>query len=216
MPPSGPIGPPLDLLTAYGIPLVPISLVKSTDEAAARAVEIGFPIVMKIASRQILHKSDIGGVILDIDNEAAVRRGYTQLIAAARTAVPEGAIDGVHLQPQLPPGQDVILGAVRDPQFGPLIMFGAGGVEVEGLRDVAFALAPLTPAEADDLIHRTWAGRKLDGFRGIPAVDKAAARDALIRLSWLVHEHPELSEIELNPLRVLDRGAYAVDVRLAT
>jgi acetyltransferase len=127
--------------------------------------------------------------------------------------MPDAKIEGVHLQRQVPPGQEVILGAVQDPQFGPLIMFGSGGVEVEGLRDVAFALGPLTQAEAGSLLRKTWAGRKLEGYRNIPPVDKSAVIDALVRFSCLASEHPELAEIEINPLRVLERGVVAIDVR---
>ena len=112
-------------------------------------------------------------------------------------------------------GQEVIVGVVRDPNFGPLVMFGSGGVEAEGLGDVAFALGPLGPSEADDLIRRTWAGRRLDGFRNLPPADKSAVRDALIGLSWLAHDHPEFMEIEINPLRVLAKGAFALDVRVS-
>jgi acyl-CoA synthetase (NDP forming) len=119
----------------------------------------------------------------------------------------------VHIQCQISNGQEVIIGAVRDAQFGILMMFGSGGVEVEGLRDVAFALAPLSQAEAREMIRKTWAGRKLKGFRNIPAVDEESAVDVLIKLSRLAFEHPEIQEIEINPLRVLTRGAVAIDVR---
>ena len=111
-------------------------------------------------------------------------------------------------------GQEVIIGVVRDPSFGPMVMFGSGGAEAEGIKDVAFALAPLNAAEAADLIKQTWAGRKLDGFRNIPQADRAAVEDAVVRLSWLAYVHPEFREIEINPLRALDHGAIAVDVRL--
>ena len=120
----------------------------------------------------------------------------------------------MHLQRQIPEGQEVILGAVQDPQFGPLIMFGSGGVEVEGLKDVAFALGPLTQAEAESLMRKTWAGRKLDGYRNIPPADKSAVVDALVKLSHLATEHPELVEIEINPLRALFKGVVAIDVRI--
>jgi len=129
-------------------------------------------------------------------------------------ARPDAKIKGVHLQRQIPEGQEVILGAVQDAQFGPLIMFGSGGVEVEGLKDVAFALGPLTQAEAESLMRRTWAGRKLDGYRNIPPADKSAVIDALVKLSHLANEHPEITEIEINPLRVQSKGTVAIDVRI--
>ena len=118
------------------------------------------------------------------------------------------------MQRQIPEGQEVIIGAVRDPLFGPLMMFGSGGIEVEGLKDVAFALAPLNQAEAREMIRKTWAGRKLKGFRSIPPVDEESVIDVLIKLSFLAYEHPEIEEIEINPLRVLSKGAVAVDVRI--
>jgi acetyltransferase len=220
-PPSRPVdkkidtdGAPERLLAAYGIRTAPLRLATSPEEAAAIATELGFPVAMKIASASIAHKSDVGGVLLGIRSAQQASSGYTKLVKEVRALVPDAVLEGVTLQPEVQGGQEVILGAVRDPHFGPLIMFGSGGVEAEALKDVAFALAPLTELEADNLIQRTWAGRRLDGFRNIPSVDKAAVQDAVIRLSWLAHEHREISEIEINPLRVLERGAIALDIRL--
>ncbi len=205
---------PEELVAAYGIPTAPMKFAANADEAAAIARELGFPLVMKIASPDILHKSDVGGVLLDISNEEEACAGYVQLVEAAIGAKPDAAIEGVHLQRQVPPGQEVILGAVQDPQFGPLVMFGSGGVEVEGLKDVAFALGPLTQAEAESLLRKTWAGRKLDGYRNIPPADKSAVVELIVRLSCLAAEHPHIAEIEINPLRVLEKGAVAIDVRV--
>ncbi|MEK7668870.1 MAG: acetate--CoA ligase family protein, partial [Gemmatimonadota bacterium] len=136
--------------------------------------------------------------------------------ANARAARPDARILGVHLQRMLPPGQEVIVGAVRDPQFGPLVMFGSGGIEVEGLKDVAFALAPLPRVEAEELLDRTWAGRRLRGFRNLPAADREAVIDALLRIAQLAADFPEIAEVEVNPLRALPagEGAVAVDVRI--
>ena len=202
------------LMSAYGIPAAPIKLARNENEATMIATELGFPVVMKIASPDILHKSDIGGVLLNIKTEVEVHHGYTLLLERAKAAKPNAKIDGVHIQRQIPDGQEVIVGVVRDATFGPLVMFGSGGVEAEGLKDVAFALGPLSPLEAQEMMHKTWAGKKLDGFRNIPAADKSAVQDILIKLSWLAHEHPEISEIEINPLRALTKGALAVDVRI--
>jgi acetyltransferase len=203
-----------ELLRAYQIPSAPVHLARSAQEAASLARELGFPLVMKIASPDILHKSDVGGVLLNLSDEQAVISGYTQLTEHIRTVRPQARLEGVVLQRQIPAGQEVIVGMTRDAHFGPLMMFGSGGVEVEGLKDVAFALAPLNPAEAEGMIRKTWAGRKLRGFRNLPAVDEAAVVDILIKLSRLALEHPEISEIEINPLRVLPHGAIAVDVRM--
>lgn len=201
------------IVRCYGIPVAGSHLATSGTEAASLARQLGFPVVLKIASRDIQHKSEAGGVLLNIWTEAEAVSGYAQMVKTVREKRPDAAIEGVYIQKQIPGGQEVIVGAVQDPTFGPMVMFGSGGIEAEGLRDVAFALAPLHREEASELIERTWAGRKLKGFRNIPAADRDAAIDALVRLSWLAYEHPELKEIEINPLRVLQRGAVAVDVR---
>jgi acetyltransferase len=205
---------PEELVSAYGIPTARMQLATSADEAAAIARGLGFPLVLKIASPDILHKSDIGGVLLDVSSEQEVYIGYTQLMEKASLARPNAKIEGVHLQRQIPPGHEVILGAVQDLQFGPLIMFGSGGVEVEALKDVAFALGPLRRAEAETLMRKTWAGRKLDGYRNIPPADKSAVIEAILGLSYLAAEHPEIAEIEINPLRVLKKGVVAIDIRV--
>jgi len=205
---------PDELMAAYGIPTAPTKLARNENEASTIANELGFPVVMKIASPDILHKSDIGGVLLNIKTVEEAQSGYTLLIERAKSAKPNAKIDGVHIQRRIESGQEVIVGVVRDPTFGPLVMFGSGGVEAEGLKDVTFALGPLNPLEAQEMMRKTWAGKKLDGFRNIPAADKSAVQDILIKLSWLAYEHPEISEIEINPLRALSKGALAVDVRI--
>ncbi len=204
-----------ELVSSYGIQTAPIKLARNADEASSIANdELGFPVVMKIASPDILHKSDAGGVMLNITDTSSLQSAYTQMMERIKSAKPEARIEGVHLQRQIPKGQEVIIGAVRDSLFGALMMFGSGGIEVEGLKDVAFALAPLNQAEAREMIHKTWAGRKLKGFRSIPPVDEESVIDVLIKLSFLAYEHPEVEEIEINPLRVLSKGAVAVDVRI--
>jgi acetyltransferase len=154
-------------------------------------------------------------VLLNLKDAVAVQAGFDRVIANARAARPEARIEGVHIQRMLQAGQEVIVGVVRDPQFGPLMMFGSGGVEVEGLKDVAFGLAPLTASELEHMLKSTWAGRKLKGFRSLPPADRMAVRDVLVRLAKLALDCPEIAEIEINPLRVLPEGygAVAVDVR---
>ncbi|MFN2121238.1 MAG: acetate--CoA ligase family protein [Anaerolineales bacterium] len=201
------------LLEAYGITPLPMQLAHSASAAAAISIEMDLPVVMKIASPDIPHKSDVGGVVAGIGSPEAARSAYTQLVDAVHSKQPDAAIEGVFLQHQIQGGQEVIMGALRDPNFGPTIMFGSGGIEAEALGDVAFALAPLAPSEADTLVGRTWAGRRLNGFRSLEPVDRDAVRESLVGLSWLAHDHPELREIEINPLRVLRKGAFALDVR---
>lgn len=206
--------PPHELVAAYGIPFAAAWMASSVDEAVRTADQVGYPLVMKIASPDIVHKSDVGGVRVGLGDVESLRSAYTQMIDGVRRATPEARIEGVLLQRQVPAGQEVIVGAVRDPQFGPLIMFGSGGVDVEGLRDVAFALAPLDRAAAWKLIRRTWAGKKLQGFRHLPPADEKAVVDVLLRLSQLVVEDESIQEIEINPLVVLRQGAIAVDARV--
>jgi acetyltransferase len=209
-----------DLLQAYGIPTVLIELARSPQAAAEIAARLGFPVALKIASPDILHKSDVGGVLLNLGDAEAVARGYAAVVARAQAACPQAEIQGVHVQRMIPAGQEVIIGMVRDPQFGPLVMFGSGGVEVEGLKDVAFALgpnvaAPFSRAEAGRLLDETWAGRKLGGFRNLPPADRPTVIDALLRLAQLAADFPQLAEIEINPLRVLPagQGVFAIDAR---
>ena len=202
------------LLSAAHILTAPVKLARTADEAASIARDSGFPLVLKIASPDILHKSDVGGIFLGLNSVKEVTESFTLATRNAQTAKPSARLEGCHLQRMIGSGQEVILGSTRDPQFGPLIMFGSGGIDVEGLKDVAFSLAPLTVREAEALIDRTWAGRKLAGWRSIPPADRIAVRDALLRLSELVHAHSEIAEIEINPLRVLEKGAVAVDVRI--
>ncbi len=204
------------LLKAYGIPAASMRLAETEEDAVALASEIGLPIVLKIASPDISHKTDIGGVLLNLADEKSVRSGYQSILNRARTAMPEANISGVYVQEMVPIGQEVIVGAVHDPQFGPVLMFGSGGTEVEGLKDLSFGLAPLTELEIDHMLSKTWAGQKLRGFRNIPPGDINAVREVLIRLAQLVNDYPQIREIEINPLQVFPdgKGVSAVDVRI--
>jgi acetyltransferase len=204
------------ILAAYRIPTNPIILTKNLEEALDCCQKIGFPVVLKIASPDISHKTDVGGVLLNIEDESALQAGWTALINQVSRARPAAKLDGIYVQRMTPIGQEVIVGTVQDSQFGPLVMFGSGGVEVEGLKDVAFAIAPLTKPEAKHLLESTWAGRRLSGFRSLPPADRESVLDVLYRLAQLATDFPQLVEIEINPLRVLPagEGAIALDVRL--
>ncbi len=202
-----------DLLEIYGIPTPAEGVARKPHQAVELARQMGFPVALKIISPDIPHKTDIGGVLLGIQDEAGVYAGYERILANGKLAQPEAKIIGVNVQLMIPQGQEVIVGAVQDEQFGPLVMFGSGGVEVEGLKDVAFALAPVTEEEVDYLLASTWGGRKLSGYRNIPPADREAVKQVIIRLAQLAGDCPQIQEIEINPLRVLDKGAYALDVR---
>ncbi|OFX30706.1 MAG: hypothetical protein A2Z07_12545 [Armatimonadetes bacterium RBG_16_67_12] len=216
---AGPLSPDEAgrIMAAYGIPVPRARLVHTADEAARVAEDIGGPVALKVASPDISHKSDVGGVLLNVSGRAAVVAGFAEILGRVERASPRARIAGVQVQPMLPSGQEVIVGAVRDAQFGPLVMFGSGGVEVEGLRDVAFALAPLTRDDAEYLLTSTWAGRRLAGYRNLPPADRAAVLDALMRLAQLAADFPRIAEVEINPLRVFadGQGAVALDVRIA-
>jgi acetyltransferase len=205
-----------DLMNAYGIPTVQPQLAQTAHQAADLAQEMGFPVAIKIASPQITHKSDVGGVLLHLQNPQEVENGFAKVIENSQAALPDADLLGVLVQRMIPAGQDVIIGAIQDPQFGALVMFGSGGIEVEGLKDVQFALAPLSIKEAKQMLADTWAGKKLHGFRNIPPADQGAVIDVLLRLAQLACDYPQLAEIEINPLSVLEqgKGAFAVDVRV--
>ena len=201
------------LLAAYGIPQVEGGFAASADEAAGMAERIGYPVVMKIVSPQLLHKSDVGGIRLNLADGAAVRRAYNAMMAEIGAARPDAQLEGVMIERMAPRGQEVIIGMRRDPGFGPLMMFGLGGIYVELFKDVAFRVAPLTAADALQMITETRAGRLLTGFRGQPEADLDAVVDVLLRLEPIALEHPEVEEAEVNPLLVFPtgQGALALD-----
>ncbi len=204
------------LLAAYGISTPGEGLATSPDEAAAFADEIGFPVALKLISPDILHKSDIGGVLLNVRDADAARAGFSEIIARARAAHPDAHIRGVQVQQMVAGGQEVIIGMKRDPTFGPLIMFGLGGVYVEALADVSFRLAPLTRADAEALIDEVRSAMLLAGLRGAPPADRPALADAIVRIGHLAADHPQIAELDVNPLLVLPQGqgAVAVDARV--
>lgn len=206
------------ILAAYGIPIARTELARTPSEAVALAAGMGYPVALKVASPDILHKTDVDGVLLDLPDAGAVAAGFDRLLQAVRAARPQARLAGVYIQRMLLPGQDVIVGAVADPQFGPLVMFGSGGVEVEELRDVTFELAPLSWEDAEDMLSRTSAGRRLRGIRGRPAADHSSVVDVIVRLAQLAADFPQIVEIEINPLRVFpgDGGAITVDARIRT
>jgi acetyltransferase len=203
------------LLGAYGIPLVPAIQAAAPEEAAQAAERLGYPVVMKIVSPQLLHKSDAGGIRLNLRTAAEVSNAFTEMTRSIHSARPETQIDGVLVEKMAPHGTEVIVGMQRDPGFGPLMMFGLGGIYVELFRDVSFRLAPLTRSDARQMIDQTRAGRLLTGFRGSAPADVDAIIDVLLRLSHLALDLPAIHEIEINPLLVYEkgRGALALDCR---
>lgn len=204
------------VLEAYGVPGPAEALASNPDQALVAARKIGFPVALKLASPDILHKTDVGGVLLNVADEAGVRDGFQNILNRARAAHPGARIAGVQVQKMITGGHEVIVGIKRDPTFGPLVMFGLGGIYVEVLADIAFRLAPLTPADAWEMIGEVRAARLLEGLRGAPPSDRAALVDAIVRVGQLAAEHPEIAELDINPLLVLPegQGVAAVDVRV--
>ncbi|WP_020659794.1 acetate--CoA ligase family protein [Amycolatopsis benzoatilytica] len=199
---------------AYGIPTPQERLATSADEAAAQAAEIGFPVVAKIVSPDILHKTEAGGVLVGLGDEQAVADAYRAILANAKAYDASARITGVQIQQMLTGGQEVIIGSVTDPSFGKIVAFGLGGVLVEVLKDVTFRLAPTSTEEALSMVDGIAAAEILDGVRGAEAVDKAALAEIVHRLSQLVTDFPQLAEADLNPVLATGSGATAVDVRM--
>jgi acyl-CoA synthetase (NDP forming) len=170
--------------------------------------------VLKIVSPDISHKSDVGGVKVGLGNADAVTAAFDEILANAKKAVPDANITGVAVQPMAPEGTEVIVGMTTDPQFGPVMMFGLGGILVEVLKDVSFRVVPLTERDAGQMIDEIKARAILDGVRGQPPVDKPALRSALLKVSEFVEHHPEIRELDLNPMFAYPDGTVAVDARI--
>jgi acetate---CoA ligase (ADP-forming) len=205
-----------EVIEAYGMRLPKSQLARSPDEAAAMAAAIGFPVVMKISSPDILHKSDIGGVRVGVADAAAARDSYELIEYRARKYSRDATIWGVLVQEQVRKGREVLVGVNRDPQFGPLVVFGLGGIYVEVLKDVAFRLAPITRAEAAEQVRGIRTYPLLQGVRGEPPADIAAAEEIILRVSQLVTEFPEIVEMDINPLVLHNQGegAIVLDARI--
>ncbi len=198
------------LLVNYGFNLVPGDFAKNFEESAALAERVGYPVVLKIVSPQILHKSDLGGIALNLATAEELRIAMDKMSAQVTKAAPDAHIQGYLVQKMAPKGMEVIVGMKRDPTFGPLLMFGLGGVYVELFKDVGFGVAPITVDQAYEMIDSTKAGQLLKGYRGGPEYDIEAVVEVIGRLSQLALDHPGISEVEVNPLLVLPKGEGAV------
>ena len=205
------------VLQAYGLRIPKSEIADTPESAVTIAAKIGYPVVLKIASPDILHKTDIGGVKVGLQNATDVRDAFELMVYRAHRYVPEALIWGCLVQEMAPSGGlEVLVGMNRDPQFGPLLTFGLGGIYVETLRDVTFRVAPLAHQEAEEMLSQVRAHALLDGVRGQPPMDKAAIVDVLLRISQLVTDFPEIIEMDINPLMVYHQGegALALDMRL--
>lgn len=204
----------LDFLADHGIAVMPHILAKTREEAQRAAMEVDGPVALKIVSPQVIHKSDVGGVRLNLQGPEAVGQGYDQMVNDVKRAVPKADIQGVLVVPMAPPGPELIIGMTRDPQFGPTIMFGMGGVFVELFGDVSFRVAPFDREVALDMIRETRAYRVLQGMRGEKPKDIAGLVELLVQVSQLAARYPQIREIDLNPVRVYEKGYSILDARV--
>jgi len=203
-----------ELLSLYGIPLPPAKLAKTPEEAAAAASAVGFPVALKILSPEILHKSDAGGILLNLGDEKAVREGFAAVVTnAGKVSHPEKVL-GVLVAPMAQKGQECIVGMIRNPQFGAVLMFGLGGIFVEVLKDVSFRVAPPSDLDLDEMIHEIKGYPLLAGVRGRKPKDTAILKEILQRVAQLASDHPEIQEVDINPIIVHEQGASVVDARI--
>lgn len=203
------------MLKQAGLAVTEPHLAKSSAEAILIARSIGYPVVLKIVSEDIIHKSDAGGVATGLINPEGVDQAYTRMMAAIRQKYPEAVIDGISVQQQAAPGVEVIIGMTRDPQFGPAIMFGLGGVWVEVFNDVSLRIAPLDREDASEMVHELKAYKLFQGYRGQPKVDTGVLEDWLLKVSDLVIKNPGIKELDINPVFAYADGAMAVDARIS-
>ena len=204
------------MLDAYGIPTTKIRVAASAADAVQAARELGYPVVLKILSPQITHKTDVDGVMLNLADDASVRQAFEQITAAARRLRPEARVEGVTVEPMVTAvgGIEIIVGAKRDPVFGPVVLVGAGGISAEVFKDHALGLPPLNDRLARRMLASLRSWPMLKGFRGRKAVDIDRLVEMLIRFSYLVADHPEIQELDINPLLVTPDTVLALDARV--
>lgn len=205
-----------EVAKAYGIPVPRYGLAQDKRQAIEISRKIGYPVVMKVISPQILHKTDIGGVKLNLKSDAEVEIAFNEIVRNASIFMPEAKVYGVEVQEMVPQGREMIIGMHRDLQFGPLLMFGLGGIYVNLLRDVSFRLAPISREEAYEMIMETKAYALLRGIRGEASSDIDSVVDILLRTSQLSMDFEEINEIDINPVFVYERGggSLALDVKI--
>jgi len=203
-----------EVLDFYGITLLKSFLAKTRDEAAKSAKELGFPVALKIVSPDIIHKSDIGGVILNLNGEQEVKIAFDRITKKAEKVTSPSRIEGVLVSPMAPKGQECIVGMIKNPQFGPVIMFGLGGIFVEVLKDVSFRVTPITNLDLDEMITKIKGYPLLTGVRGEAPKDTKTLKDIISKIAQLAMDNPEINEVDLNPIIVHEKGASIVDTRI--
>jgi len=203
-----------NLCDLYGMPITAITVAETEEKAVEAAKKIGYPIVLKIVSPQVLHKSDAGGVLINIKDEKGLREGYNTILKNIKEHVPDAEITGILVQEMAPNGTEVIVGSTDDPTFGPTIMFGLGGIFVEILKDVSFRLAPINRTDAEEMVKEIKAYKILEGARGMPPADQETIVNILLATSKMLIECPEIKELDMNPILVYEKGARIVDARV--
>ncbi len=202
------------ILKQAGISVVETKLAKTRKEAVSISQKIGFPVALKIASPDVVHKTDSGGVKLSINSVAEVKKAYDEILKKVKRQYPDAVIHGVSVQKMVRPGTEVIMGTSKDPQFGPVIMFGLGGIFVELLKDVSFRVIPVEQRDAQEMIEEIKGYPLLQGFRGKEPASISALVEIILNISRLVKENPQIKELELNPVFAYRKKAVAVDARI--
>lgn len=203
-----------EILSKAGIPVIKTELARNQKEAVSISKKMGFPVVLKVASPAIIHKSDAGGVKLNLKNSAQVTRAYTEIISAIKKIHPYAKIHGVSVQKMARPGVEVIIGMTKDAQFGPVLMFGLGGILVEVLKDVSFRVVPVSRKDAGEMIREIKGYPILEGYRGQEPVDIVYLEELIVKISDFVEKNPQVKELDLNPIFAYRDGALAVDARI--
>jgi acyl-CoA synthetase (NDP forming) len=203
-----------DLLEEAGIPVAKAKLARTRAQAISLSKEMGFPVALKIVSPDVIHKSDSGGVKLGLSNATQVSKAYSDILSSVKQHHPDARIYGVSVQKMARPGIEVIIGMTKDAQFGPVLMFGLGGILVEVLKDVAFRIVPLTKRDAREMIKEIKGYPLLQGYRGQEPADIAFLEELLIKVSNFIEKNPEIKELDLNPIFAYRSGAVAVDARV--
>jgi len=203
-----------DLLTAYNIPVAPYAVARSIDEVSSMAEKLGFPLVIKVISPDIIHKTDVGGVRLDIWSKHEALKAAEEIMEKVRARNPQARINGFLLQPMMPKGVEIIIGGLHDPVFGSVVMFGAGGIFVEVFRDVSFRVAPLSVKEALEMIDEVKTSAILNGYRAQPPVNKYSIAEIIVAVGKILEEHPEIESMDLNPVFAYPDKAYVIDGRI--
>ncbi len=204
----------LAMVKLFGIDVPDYALVKTAEEAVEVSKEIGFPLVLKIASQDVLHKSDMGGVVINLRNVEEVERNYNKVLGNLKRIAPDALIGGVLIQKQMPEATHLIVGGLYDEQFGPAVMFGLGGVFVELFKDVSFRIAPITETEALEMVKEIKAYPVLSGYRGMKELAISQLIKTIVTISELISDVDEIKEVELNPLFVYEKDTIAVDARI--